>query len=320
MSVPTGDARTFAATVANGSGVTWSVNGVAGGNATVGRITSGGVYTAPAAVPSGSVTVRATHSSGAYAQAAVTVTARLTAPVGPPLPPAPPPATPGPVSARAPSSPAPAPSPKSRPSAPLVSDGFDGGALTGPGGAWSAVTVDLGATATVVAGAGRSGAAARFADTSGTARSAFVRRAVPSASALRVRADLRLARVTLGRHRARALLSVSDARGGAVQAGLVRERSGALRWAVWSVDRAGRRGEVTAGAALRPGAWSRVELRTAWNRAGARPVLSVGGRAVATGAPLDLRGHRAAAVDVGLVDADSPADDAVLYVDAVAVA
>jgi hypothetical protein len=42
-------------------GVTWSVDGVVGGNAVVGTISSGGLYIAPGAVPSGgSVTIRAT--------------------------------------------------------------------------------------------------------------------------------------------------------------------------------------------------------------------------------------------------------------------
>jgi PKD repeat protein len=53
------------ATVTNGTGgVTWSVNGVQGGNSTVGTITPAGLYTAPAAVPDpASVTIRATSVS-----------------------------------------------------------------------------------------------------------------------------------------------------------------------------------------------------------------------------------------------------------------
>jgi hypothetical protein len=48
-------------------GVTWSVNGVAGGNALNGTISPTGLYKAPAQVPaSGSVKVRATSASGAY--------------------------------------------------------------------------------------------------------------------------------------------------------------------------------------------------------------------------------------------------------------
>lgn len=61
-----GGTRTFTATVGNSldSTVTWQVNGVAGGNASVGTINAGGVYTAPASVPSpASVTVTAIASA-----------------------------------------------------------------------------------------------------------------------------------------------------------------------------------------------------------------------------------------------------------------
>ncbi len=70
--------RSFAATVtgSTNTAVTWSVNGVTGGNATVGTITSAGLYTAPVAVPNpATVTVRATSaaSTSAYANASVTI-------------------------------------------------------------------------------------------------------------------------------------------------------------------------------------------------------------------------------------------------------
>ncbi|MBS0394697.1 MAG: hypothetical protein JSR54_08730 [Proteobacteria bacterium] len=55
--------QAFVATVSNttNTGVTWAVNGITGGNATVGTISTSGVYAAPAAVPStGSVTITAT--------------------------------------------------------------------------------------------------------------------------------------------------------------------------------------------------------------------------------------------------------------------
>ena len=73
-SVQTGATRQFTATVTGTTDpVVWSVNGVNGGNATVGTISSNGLYTAPAAVPSGAVTVRATHAaSGANGSASVT--------------------------------------------------------------------------------------------------------------------------------------------------------------------------------------------------------------------------------------------------------
>jgi len=67
-SVATGGSSQCTATVtgtgAYSSTVAWSVGGVAGGNATVGTITSAGVYTAPAAVPvTNPVTVTATSTA-----------------------------------------------------------------------------------------------------------------------------------------------------------------------------------------------------------------------------------------------------------------
>jgi uncharacterized protein (DUF1800 family) len=78
--VATGMTQAFAATVAGTSntGVSWSVNGIGGGNATLGTISSAGVYTAPSAVPApATVTVRATSAASASStgQASVTITA-----------------------------------------------------------------------------------------------------------------------------------------------------------------------------------------------------------------------------------------------------
>lgn len=69
-------------------GVTWSVNGVAGGNASVGTITAAGLYTAPAAVPAGGqVTVRATSVSVPAVSAQTTIAIRAAArATGQPLP------------------------------------------------------------------------------------------------------------------------------------------------------------------------------------------------------------------------------------------
>src|SRR6185312_8631475 len=72
----------FTATV-TGSGnpaVSWSVNGVAGGNATLGTITAQGVFTAPTAVPAPALeTVTATSAAdpSKSATAAVTITAPI---------------------------------------------------------------------------------------------------------------------------------------------------------------------------------------------------------------------------------------------------
>ena len=76
-SVRVGHLQDFTATVAGAAGgVTWSVNGVPGGDGSVGTIDAAGRYLAPASVPSpGMVTVRATSVSvpTAAGSAAVTV-------------------------------------------------------------------------------------------------------------------------------------------------------------------------------------------------------------------------------------------------------
>jgi len=63
---------------ASNTAITWSVNGVTGGNSTVGTIAVSGLYTAPGAVPSPStVTVTAMSQANASesASASVTITA-----------------------------------------------------------------------------------------------------------------------------------------------------------------------------------------------------------------------------------------------------
>ena len=79
-SLVTGATQAFTATVANSgnASVLWQVNGATGGNSTVGTISSAGLYTAPATVPTPpQVTVTATSVAdpGKSASAAVTVTA-----------------------------------------------------------------------------------------------------------------------------------------------------------------------------------------------------------------------------------------------------
>jgi hypothetical protein len=74
--------QTFVATVSNASNkaLTWQVNGVAGGNATVGTISTSGVYTAPTSVPSpATVTITAVSAQDPTRSGAATLT--VTAPV-----------------------------------------------------------------------------------------------------------------------------------------------------------------------------------------------------------------------------------------------
>lgn len=77
ISVAGGASQQFSATVSGTSNtaVNWSVNGVAGGNATYGSISSAGLYTAPACPSASSVTVTATsaYDSTAKANSAVTL-------------------------------------------------------------------------------------------------------------------------------------------------------------------------------------------------------------------------------------------------------
>ncbi len=72
-----GHSQQFTATVQHASvtTVTWKVNGIAGGNATLGKITSGGLYTAPGVVPSpAKVTVSATSTADTSKSASAGVT------------------------------------------------------------------------------------------------------------------------------------------------------------------------------------------------------------------------------------------------------
>ncbi len=78
-SVVLGATQSFATTVTGNANtaVTWSVNGTAGGSATVGTITPAGVYTAPLLMPAPStITLRATSAAvgTAFGQSTVTLT------------------------------------------------------------------------------------------------------------------------------------------------------------------------------------------------------------------------------------------------------
>lgn len=76
VSVPTNATQQFAATVTGtaNTAVTWQVNNVTGGNATVGTINGSGLYTAPAAVPAGAVTVTTISQADSTKSASANVT------------------------------------------------------------------------------------------------------------------------------------------------------------------------------------------------------------------------------------------------------
>lgn len=78
VSLQLGQTQQFSATVsgAPNTAVNWLVNGTIGGSPSAGTITSNGLYTTPASVPTGSVTVTAqsVYNSASYANASVAIT------------------------------------------------------------------------------------------------------------------------------------------------------------------------------------------------------------------------------------------------------
>ena len=76
-SVLLGESQTFVATVANSTSntVSWSVNGVPGGNCAVGTVSPAGVYTSPGILPAtgAAVTLQATSVADSFASAAAQV-------------------------------------------------------------------------------------------------------------------------------------------------------------------------------------------------------------------------------------------------------
>ena len=86
IATPVGTTVQFGATVTGpaNTAVTWSVNGVAGGNSTVGQISSSGLYTAPSALPSPAtvaVTATSVAQTNETASTTLTVTSSNTAPL-----------------------------------------------------------------------------------------------------------------------------------------------------------------------------------------------------------------------------------------------
>jgi hypothetical protein len=82
-SVPAGDTQQFTATVTGtaNTAVAWSVNETPGGDATVGTISSAGLYTAPPAIPSpDTVSVKATSIANKQESASAQVTITLPVP------------------------------------------------------------------------------------------------------------------------------------------------------------------------------------------------------------------------------------------------
>ena len=82
VSLAAGQNQTFSAAVSGtgNSAVSWFVNGIAGGNSNVGTISLSGIYTAPAPVPSSTVTVSAVSAADITKSANATVNFTSSAP------------------------------------------------------------------------------------------------------------------------------------------------------------------------------------------------------------------------------------------------
>lgn len=64
VSIQAGQAQQFRVSAASSSAITWYVNGVAGGTTRLGKVTSGGIYTAPATAPDSDIALAAVDSDG----------------------------------------------------------------------------------------------------------------------------------------------------------------------------------------------------------------------------------------------------------------
>jgi hypothetical protein len=79
LNIPVGSSRQMTATVTGAANTTvnWSVNNIAGGNASIGTISSTGNYISPANIAVGTVlTIKATSVADANASATCTITIR----------------------------------------------------------------------------------------------------------------------------------------------------------------------------------------------------------------------------------------------------
>jgi len=279
-SVTTGGTQQFTAA---GGAVTWKVNGVAGGDATVGTISSTGLYTAPATVPAGGkVTVTATSTTTSTAVASATVT--VAAPAAP-----------------APTEPAPVPPPSG---AALLTDGFEGVAPGVTGSPWQLFR-DSSNSATSVTSPVASGSRAVNFRYTGSGNYVYASRGFAARNSATVTAKVYLRDNVLGTGRTRVLMRVLDGPGSALntprfEVGLRRTSTGTLRWAVWSMNSSRTFSPAALSvAAPATGRWYTLRLSTDWNSATSRARLRVDDGTDISTPGVNLSGHQADRVEIG---------------------
>lgn len=170
-------------------------------------------------------------------------------------------------------------------------------------GSWRPLAAWRGAKIVFRGASGRGDTVLRLADRPRKGGFVGVSASLGPQTAVGGKADMNLIRQRLGRGRARALLTVDSAKGGSVQAGVIRVAGGrnGLRWALWFKDNGGDRSDlVVSRAHARLRAWHTVQVATRWGRAGARASLEVDGKTVLRGVPRDLSGVVAQRVTLGL--------------------
>lgn len=292
-SVAAGATQQFTAA---GGTVTWSVNGVAGGNSTVGTVSAAGLYTAPATVPSGgkvTVTATSTASSTIKASATVTVTAPATGPAPAPAP-----------------APAPGTSPLPAPTNLAFSDSFEGVAPGISGSPWQLYR-DSSNAVSITTSPVASGAQALNVAYTGSGNYVYAGRGFAARNSAAVTAKVFVRDQTLANGHTRVLLRVLDGPGAALntprfEVGLRRTSSGDLRWAVWSMNasRTFSPAALSAGAP-QAGRWYTLRLSSDWNSATSRARLVVSdGTDISTPA-VNFSGYQADRLEIGTPWADS---------------
>ncbi len=282
-SVQTGTTKQF---TASGSTVTWSVNGVNGGNATVGTVSPAGLYTAPAAVPSGAVSVTATSTvdTSKKASAAVTVTA----------PPPPPPVT----------NPTP-PAPPATLDTPLFTDGFEGTAPGASGSPWTIYRQGSNAAAVVTSPVAAGKKAMDFRKNT-TGNYTYAGRSFAASNNANVTMRVYLRDNTISNGTAHVITRVVSGLGSMAytpryEVGVSRTSAGALRWSVWSMD-SKRVYSATAFSSTTPqmNRWYTLKLTTTWNSSSSQGRLQIDDGTDLRTPILNRSGFRADRLEIGV--------------------
>lgn len=137
----------------------------------------------------------------------------------------------------------------------------------------------------------------------------------PARPAVVGRAVLNIARQSLGAGRARAVVRVTSAQGITIDAGIVRTKTGRLRWAAWLERRDGARIVfVTSRTPVALRSWTTVSLATRWASTTSKATLRVDGRVAAVIPKVNLSALSATGASVGLGDTVEQSEQGVMYV------